>query len=184
MTVNFPLTGEPLGLDLLNTRPVGAGDLIADPAGLGAWLAVQTGRVTPVDGVGAAEVAAVHAVREAAGPALAAARRGERPPAGALRALNAAMAAAPAHRELVWGDGLAALPRRAATPARRLAAELAEAVAELLTGPRVGEVRECEGADCVLLFLPAHPRRRWCVASACGNRARVARYYARHGKAD
>ncbi|MFD9316079.1 ABATE domain-containing protein, partial [Streptomyces goshikiensis] len=81
MTVKFPLIGEPLGLDLLNTRPAGAGDLIADPAGLGAWLAVQAGRVAPVDGVGAAEVAAVHAVREAAGPALAAARRGERPPA-------------------------------------------------------------------------------------------------------
>ncbi|MBP0934648.1 CGNR zinc finger domain-containing protein [Streptomyces goshikiensis] len=182
MTVNFPLIGEPLALDLLNTRPAGAGDLIAGPVGLGEWLAAQAGRVAPLDGVGAAEVAAVHAVREAAGPALAAVRRGERPPAGALRALNAAMAAAPAHRELVWGEGLAAPERRAAAPALRLAAELAEAVAELLTDPRVGEVRECEGADCVLLFLPANPRRRWCVASACGNRARVARYYARHGK--
>ncbi|MEW2136730.1 CGNR zinc finger domain-containing protein [Streptomyces sp. NPDC005409] len=43
-------------------------------------------------------------------------------------------------------------------------------------------VRACEAQDCVLLFLPAHPRRRWCVAPACGNRARVARYYARHKK--
>ncbi|MFJ7776100.1 CGNR zinc finger domain-containing protein [Streptomyces yangpuensis] len=53
-------------------------------------------------------------------------------------------------------------------------------MAELLTDPRVGQVRECEAHDCVLLFLPAHPRRRWCVAGVCGNRARVARYYARH----
>ncbi|WP_308289026.1 CGNR zinc finger domain-containing protein [Streptomyces erythrochromogenes] len=60
------------------------------------------------------------------------------------------------------------------------AAEPAEAVAELLTDPRAGQVRECEAPDCVLLFLPAHPRRRWCVAGVCGNRARVARYYARY----
>ncbi|MCJ1678965.1 CGNR zinc finger domain-containing protein [Streptomyces sp. APSN-46.1] len=184
MTVIFPLVGEPLALDLLNTRPAGVGDLIADPAGLAAWLAAQAGRVTPLPAVGAAEVAAVHAVREAAGPALAAVRRGARPPAGALRALNEALAAAPVHRELAWTaeSGLAVASRRAAAPPRRLAAELAEAVADLLADPRVGEVRECEGADCVLLFLPAHPRRRWCVASACGNRARVARYYARHAK--
>ncbi|NGN66182.1 hypothetical protein G5C51_20070, partial [Streptomyces sp. A7024] len=29
----------------------------------------------------------------------------------------------------------------------------------------------------------SHPRRRWCSATRCGNRARVARYYERH-KAD
>ncbi|WP_374774334.1 CGNR zinc finger domain-containing protein [Streptomyces sp. NBC_01310] len=183
MTVTFPLTGEPLALDLLNTRTA-EGDLVADPAGLAAWLAepAQAGRLTPLGAVGAAEVAAVLAVREAARPALAAARSGERPPAEALRVLNGALSAAPSHRVLDWTreGGLTAAAHRPADPARRLAAELAEAVAELLAGPRVGEVRECEAHDCVLLFLPAHPRRRWCVASVCGNRARVARYYARH----
>ncbi|MBW5486903.1 CGNR zinc finger domain-containing protein, partial [Streptomyces bambusae] len=95
--------------------------------------------------------------------------------------LNAALAAAPAHRELAWtADGPAVTVHRAGTPAGRLAAELAEAAVDLLADPRVADVRECEGADCVLLFLPAHPRRRWCVAAVCGNRARVARYYARH----
>ncbi|MFG2293703.1 CGNR zinc finger domain-containing protein [Streptomyces sp. NPDC048603] len=179
--VAFPLLGEPLALDLLNTRPAAAGDLIAGPAGLAAWLREQSGRLTAVAEVGAAELAAVHAVREAADGALCAAVRGERPPAGALDALNAALAAAPVHRELAWTEvGLTAEPARAGTPAERLGAELAEAVAELLTDPRVTSVRACEAADCVLLFLPAHPRRRWCVASACGNRARVARYYARH----
>lgn len=181
MTVTFPLTGEPLALDLLNTRTAEA-DLVADPAGLAAWLAAQAGRLTPVGEVGTAEVAAVRAVREAARPALEAARRGARPPADALRALNGALAAAPSHRELAWSAeaGLTAAAHRSAAPAGRLAAELAEAVAELLTDGRVSSVRACEAEDCVLLFLPAHPRRRWCVAAACGNRARVARYYARH----
>lgn len=178
----FPLTGEPLALDLLNTRPAGAGDLLADRAGLAAWLAVEGDRLGRVAEVGEAEVAAVHAVREAAGPLLEAARRGERPPDGPLDALNGILAAAPAHRELYWSalTGPMASPHREAAPAARLAAELAEAVVDLLTDPRVASVRACEAEDCVMLFLPAHPRRRWCVASACGNRARVARYYARH----
>ncbi|MFF3431622.1 CGNR zinc finger domain-containing protein [Streptomyces sp. NPDC002602] len=182
MTVNFPLIGEHLALDLLNTRPAD-GDLVAEPEGLTRWLAEESGRLGPVaGGVGEAEVVAVVEVREAARAALGAVRGGERPPVDALRVLNDALAGAPAHRELTWTDGagLTADRRRpTADPAARLAAELAEAVTDLLAGPRVGEVRECEGPGCVLLFLPAHPRRRWCVAGACGNRARVARHYAR-----
>ncbi|MER7733217.1 ABATE domain-containing protein [Streptomyces erythrochromogenes] len=179
--MTFPLIGEHLALDLLNTRTA-EGDLVARPADLAAWLAEQAGRLGPVELVGEAEVAAVREVREAARPALDAVRRGERPPAQALRVLNGALAAAPSHRVLAWSEdaGLGAAVRRAADPARRLAAELADAVAELLTDPRAGQVRECEAHDCLLLFLPAHPRRRWCVAGVCGNRARVARYYARH----
>ncbi|MFJ6797825.1 CGNR zinc finger domain-containing protein [Streptomyces sp. NPDC091268] len=181
----FPLLGEPLALDLVNTLPA-EGDLIADPAGLRAWLAAQAGRLGPGAEagaeVGAAEVAAVRAVREAARAAIEAVRSGERPPAGAVRELNGAMRAAPVHRELAWTDaeGLTAVPRRTGPAGRWLAAELADAVAELLTDPRVAQVRRCEGPGCVLLFLPANPRRRWCAAGVCGNRARVARHYARH----
>lgn len=178
--VSFPLVGEPLALDLLN-----AGELLDAPGGLAAWIGEQAGRLEPVGDVGEAEVSAVRAVREAAGPVLDAVRRGGPPPDGALRALNGFLAAAPSHTELAWTDGagLTAAPRRTAGPARRLAAELAQAVAELATDPRVTSVRRCEAEGCVLLFLPAHPRRRWCVASVCGNRARVARYYARHKEA-
>ena len=32
---------------------------------------------------------------------------------------------------------------------------------------------------CVLYFIKDHPRREWC-STACGNRARAARHYARH----
>ncbi|WP_329384622.1 ABATE domain-containing protein [Streptomyces sp. NBC_01351] len=177
----FPLTGEHLALDLLNTRTA-LGDLVADPAGLAAWLAEQEGRLAPVGEVGEAEVEAVLGVREAARAVFDAVRGGERPPADELGALNGALAGAPAHYELAWSEagGPTAVSRRAGGSARRLAAELAEAVVDLLTGPRWESVRACEGEGCRLLFLPAHPRRRWCVASVCGNRARVARYYARH----
>ncbi|MEU3899131.1 CGNR zinc finger domain-containing protein [Streptomyces sp. NPDC045251] len=32
----------------------------------------------------------------------------------------------------------------------------------------VARVRACEAEDCVLLFLPQHPRRRWCSAGRPG----------------
>ncbi|MFD7028084.1 CGNR zinc finger domain-containing protein [Streptomyces sp. NPDC059917] len=188
MTVTFPLLGEPLALDLVNTSTPAVGDLIADPAGLAAWLDAQPGRLTPLAAPATgAELARVHAVRGAAREALEAVRRGEEPPVGALRVLNEALAAAPAHRELGWtpaGGLTAAVRLRATDPGRRLAAELAGAVADLLTDPRVADVRGCEGVECALLFLPANPRRRWCVAALCGNRARVARHYARHTKGE
>ena len=61
-----------------------------------------------------------------------------------------------------------------------LLAQLAEAAATLLASPAIGLVRRCEEPGCRLLFLCAHPRRRWCSPATCGNRARVARYYQLH----
>ncbi|MEV0195190.1 CGNR zinc finger domain-containing protein [Nonomuraea sp. NPDC050691] len=198
-----PLTGEPLALDLVNTRPRlpdGPADLLATPADLAGWLAAQADRL---DGAGVLEagadasrawealtvddLAAVHAVRDHVTAAISHVRKGERPPGDALDGLNRAQRAAPAIRELTW-DGeardaagaVAATPRRSGPLGVRLAAWLAEAAAGLLSDPGVGCVRECEADDCVMLFLPAHPRRRWCSAARCGNRARVARYYQRH----
>ncbi|MEU6410975.1 CGNR zinc finger domain-containing protein [Microbispora sp. NPDC046933] len=193
-----PLTGEALALDLVNTRPHtpdGPVDLIAGVEGLRAWLGLQAGRLAgalPEGGEAsltdhdlAAAVSAVHEVRQHAAAAIDQARRGLRPPDDALRGLNRAQRAAPAIRALVW-DGVAvtAAPHRDGPPGDRLAAVLAEAVADLLTDPAVTTVRECAADDCVMLFLPAHPRRRWCSAARCGNRARVARHYRRHRAPD
>ncbi|GGO29306.1 hypothetical protein GCM10010116_58740 [Microbispora rosea subsp. aerata] len=193
MTDLVPLTGEPLALDLVNTRPRTSGgpvDLIATVEGLRGWLNLQAGRLAgalPEDGEPpltdddlAAALAPVHEVREHAAAAIDRARRGLPPPRDALRALNRAQRAAPAVRVLAWdGAAVTAAPRRDGPPGVRLAAALAEAVADLLTDPAVTTVRQCEADDCVMLFLPAHPRRRWCSAARCGNRARVARHYRR-----
>ncbi|PZF93827.1 CGNR zinc finger domain-containing protein [Micromonospora deserti] len=179
------LTGEPLALDLVNTRPA-AGDLLAAPDDLRAWLSLQADRFGEARELAAAElavaeVAAVRAVREHVARALDRVRRGERPPAADLAALNRAQRDAPAVAELAWnGTALTVTRRRTGPPGERLAAWLAEAAAELLADPAVSKVRQCEADDCVLLFLPAHPRRRWCSAERCGNRVRVARHYRRH----
>lgn len=179
--VEFPLTGELLALDLVNTRPHTPGgpvDLLATPEGLRDWLAVQADRL-PVEVRPERVRAAVLSVRELAAAAIGAVRQGAAPPARVLAELTAAQREAPAYQALSWADGVVLTRRREGPAERRVAAELAEAVAELLAGP-VDRVRECESEDCVLLFLPAHPKRRWCSAQRCGNRARVARYYQRH----
>jgi predicted RNA-binding Zn ribbon-like protein len=98
-----------------------------------------------------------------------------------LRVLNTAMRAAPSYHELAArpASGVVSQLRRDGPLRARLAAVLAEAAVELLTDPAVTTVRACEAPCCTLLFLPAHPRRRWCAANRCGNRSRVARYYQR-----
>ncbi|MFE5022564.1 CGNR zinc finger domain-containing protein [Streptomyces sp. NPDC056656] len=188
MSDGEPLTGEPLALDLVNTRPTGPdgrpADLIDTPRRLAVWLDLEGdrlpesfGRATPsVD-----DLAAVHAVRAHIEATLRAVTDGKAPPVSALRALTEAQRLAPAVRELAWdGAAVTAAPRRTGSLGVRLAAHLAESAADLLTDPGIARVRQCEAEDCVLLFLPAHPRRRWCSAARCGNRARVARYYRRH----
>ncbi|MEU1185951.1 ABATE domain-containing protein [Streptomyces sp. NPDC005820] len=177
-----PLTGEPLALDLVNTLSA-AGDLLTTPRDLLAWWELEADRLpeaVPAE-VGAADLDAVRGVREPVARALDHVRRGERPPSADLEALNRAQRAAPAIDELVWdGAAVAVGRRRDGAPGVRLAACLAEAAAHLLADPAVTGIRKCEADDCVMLFLPTHPRRRWCSATRCGNRMRVARHYQRH----
>jgi predicted RNA-binding Zn ribbon-like protein len=180
-----PLVGEPLALDLVNTRPA-AGDLLAAPGDLRAWLDLQADRFPEARdfaaaGPSAADLAAVRDLRDHTSQALDHVRRGARPSEAALEALNRVQRAAPSSIELAWdGGAVTASRRRTGSSAARLAAWLGEAAAELLADPAVVKVRQCEADDCVMLFLPVHPRRRWCSAARCGNRVRVARHYQRH----
>lgn len=180
---SVPLVGEPLALDLVNTRarrPDGGElDLLETSEAFEAWLDAQRDRLTPPSG--AVDLDAVRDLREHVASAVDDARRGAQPPARSLRALTAAQRAAPAYRRLRWdGTAVTARPERDGSPTGRLLAELAESASELLADPAVRTIRQCEAPDCRLLFLPAHPRRRWCSPASCGNRVRVARYYRRH----
>ncbi len=184
-----PFTGEPLALDLINTRPVtpdGPVDLLATVDDLRTWLVLQGDRLPAVTEaelgtVTAADLAPLHVVRDHIATAISCVRLGTTPPAGTIKGLNAAMRAAPAIRTLENdGGALITSTHRQGPVVVRLAAHLAEAAADLLADPSAARIRECEAEDCVMLFLPASARRRWCSASRCGNRVRVARYYAKH----
>lgn len=178
-----PLTGEPLALDLLNTRankPDGEIDLLDHPDTFQQWLSAQAalGRLTPTE---TPDLAAVRALRAHIETAVEHVRHAKAPPQSAVRVLEEAQRAAPPYRTLVWDGGtLTAVVRRAGDGRAQLLAELAEAAVDLLADPAIAKVRGCEGPNCRLLFLPAHPRRRWCSPALCGNRVRVARHYQRH----
>jgi predicted RNA-binding Zn ribbon-like protein len=181
--VTIPLVGEPLAVDFVNTvvqPPIGAErDLLADPDSFRAWLDEEGDRLDAPGGE--VDLAALRDLRVHVARALDAARRGRRPDAASLAALTAAQRAAPAYRVLRWDrTQVTGRVHRDADATASLLAVLAEAATDLLTDPAVKKLRQCEGPGCRLLFLPTHPRRRWCSPALCGNRVRVARYYQRH----
>ena len=177
-----PLTGEPLALDLVNTvasPPGGQVDLLESADDLRAWLAAERDRLDITDGQ--IDLSAVRALRAHISGAVEAARASTPPPPEALRAITDAQRNASAYRELGWnGQAITVTTRRPGNATTVLLAQLAEAAVTLLASPGIGLVRRCEGPGCRMLFLPAHPRRRWCSPATCGNRARVARYYQLH----
>lgn len=190
MSSPAPLVGEHLALDLVNTRVRLPSwdelDLLDTVAALRHWIGCEEDRLPATVTASAATITradldAVRAVREHTAAAVACARSGTAPPPGALRGLNEAQREAPMFRELRWEGGVVTATERREGPAGvRLAAHLADAAASLLTDPKVTTIRQCEAEFCVVQFLPANPRRRWCSARICGNRARVARHYQRH----
>jgi len=187
ITPHFPLLGEPLSLDLVNTRIRSGGtdvDLLDAPAALATWLAAESGRLSWSGVVSAADLRAVRTLRDAIAALLSARRVGARPRPAAVTMVNAALSASAPAARLVWtAAGPRAARRTAALQRDALLYALAMDAVSLMTGPDAARVRTCEHPDCVLQFLARNPRRRWCSASVCGNRARVARHYARHQKA-
>ncbi|MFF7637711.1 CGNR zinc finger domain-containing protein [Kitasatospora sp. NPDC008050] len=169
-----PLPGEPLSLDLLNTRWNSGGsprDLLDSVAGLATWLELNgLAERTTAD---RATLDAAHAARAAIARLV---DHGDGPEARA--ALNAVLAHGSIDRRLgpdgpvdqVRTDDPAWLPAwQAAADYLRLLAEAPE------------RIRSCAHPDCVLHFhdISKNGTRRWCSMASCGNRAKASRHYAR-----
>ncbi|TXS55177.1 CGNR zinc finger domain-containing protein [Streptomyces sp. t39] len=168
-----PLTGEPVSLDLLNTRWVHDGelrDLLTSAAGLRIWLAAHglAGRFTAdaatlehtltardalaslVDGGGTDAVARVDAVLG----------RGR---------IRATLTAEGPGEETEFED-----------PSWGPAWIAARGHLDLLrTAP--DRIRACAHESCVLHFFDTsrNGTRRWCSMAICGNRAKASRHWAR-----
>ncbi|MGK5630583.1 CGNR zinc finger domain-containing protein [Streptomyces sp. URMC 123] len=152
------------------------------PERLRAWLRgaglVPPG--TPLDDTGLEWLVRFRALRELLHRVIRAELTG-RAAAADIARLNAVAAAAapPAPCAVRAADG--SLVRAFATGpgcAGLLAAVARDAV-ELLTDPVArGQLRQCEGDSCSLLYLDTSRgrRRRWCSSEVCGNRERVARH--------
>ncbi|WP_377270308.1 CGNR zinc finger domain-containing protein [Peterkaempfera sp. SMS 1(5)a] len=171
-----PLIGEPLSLDLLNTRWRGTAepnDLLKDRAGYEIWLssAGLADRCT-ADGV---SLAATRIAREALA---AAAAEPAAPPPAATEELNEVLRHGRLRRELTPQGPADTL--EVDSPAW-LAAWLA--VDDFLTLLRRSpdRIRSCADPDCILFFFDdsQNGRRRWHSMASCGNRAKAARHYAR-----
>jgi predicted RNA-binding Zn ribbon-like protein len=71
--------------------------------------------------------------------------------------------------ELTWAAGN---PRAMLWP-------VAQAAAELLTGPDLGRVKRCAGCPWLFLDRSKNSSRRWCDMNDCGTNAKIQRYVAR-----
>jgi predicted RNA-binding Zn ribbon-like protein len=171
-----PLTGEPLSLELLNTRWRSGGsirDLLAEEGGLALWLGA-TGLAERCP----ATEASLAALRQAREALTAAVGTPSAPTPQARAALNAVLAHARLRRELT-----------ASGPASRvevqdpswLAAWLAVDDYLALLGDTPDRIRRCADEQCVLHFFDTsqNGRRRWCSMATCGNRNKASRHYAR-----
>ncbi|BAN32307.1 hypothetical protein BB737_04180 [Mycobacterium avium subsp. hominissuis] len=180
----FPMGGEPsISVDLADTlvtvtQP--ATDLLSDPDQLRRWWQLQESRLPP--GAPIPDPTATRRLRHAVRDAFDAHLEHRVPPTESLDDINAAAAAAPVSTRL---DLIATELQRSVrwhveyggNPA--LAATATDAIT-VLTDPRYrDQLRRCANPDCSMLFLATNPRRSWCTANICGNRARVARHYHR-----
>lgn len=97
-----------------------------------------------------------------------------------LDALNAfAAPAPPAVRAVPGRDGALVRVAAAEPDCTALLSVVARDAVDLLTDPVArGQLRECEGDSCSLVYLDTSRgrRRRWCSSGVCGNRERVARH--------
>lgn len=168
-----PLTGEPLALDLLNTRWNQEGvvqDLLADVDGLGVWLESTglSGGYFPDSRMLRHTLQARDALRKAVD--------------GSLEEGAKAVDAVLEHgriRATLTAAGPGELPEFA-NPAWGPAWLAARNYLELLaTAP--DRIRGCDGHSCILHFFDTsrNGTRRWCSMAACGNRAKASRHYAR-----
>jgi len=190
----FPLVGNHLGLDFVNTKIVESGvpkDLMEGVVDVAAWAVA----VKLLDLAKAKKLAKLWQEAKC---------RDEFEEVLRFRAVLHTMVEAIAHSEPVTGSTVHAInsqlrklngytevlrleegfTKRFAldirTPSHVLA-PVAEAAADLLCYGNPAYVKKCENPDCVLYFYDGtkNHSRRWCSMKACGNRTKVAAFYQR-----
>jgi predicted RNA-binding Zn ribbon-like protein len=164
-----PHIGEPLALDLLNTRWMSADgpqDLLADVEGLNCWLAANdlADRCEPDEKTRGALVSAREAIRRAVE---------QQSPDD----LNAVLERGRIRRTMADSGpaDVVEVPRTEWLPGWLAADNLLRLLSE---APE--RIKQCAHPHCILWFYDASKNgaRRWHSMAACGNRAKAARHYA------
>lgn len=178
----FPLYGGRVCLNLIATlgkRYSSLVERLPDPEAAARWLVVA-GVVPdgPLPVVSRRQHERLIELREAAYRLVRAAMSGKTLP-GADSALvnDAALGAtfAPQLAARRAGKGVTWVARN---PFEAALTDLARDAVELVGGPRVSRIKECERAECSRLFVDESQsgRRRWCSMERCGNLAKIAGY--------
>jgi predicted RNA-binding Zn ribbon-like protein len=180
--------GQPLAVDLANTvvetKPGVYRDLLVTREQFAGWLVAQGDRVGAPDGL-TESLADFRALRDSIRKLFFAVVGGNRLPQSAVAVVNAASGAAPKYAQLDTSDrshpkavSFSATEQRPSA----LLAEVARSAIEIVGGADRSRLRVCGAPSCGMFFLGTGPRQTWC-SKACGNRARVARHYARRLRA-
>jgi predicted RNA-binding Zn ribbon-like protein len=167
-----------LSLDFVATlgaRHGGPLERLGSPEDLEDWLTTADllGGIGPSATPTDVQLADARQLREATFRVVTAGRLGHVPATEDVDVINRGTCGAGAALQI--GPALSAV-RLAADPVAVAITELARASVELVTGPELSRVRQCDG--CSLLFLDrSRPgQRRWCSMGSCGNRSKTARY--------
>ncbi len=169
---------DALAVRFANTRYAVRGeprDAIATATALRDWLVAHDLPGSPTRD----DVAVFRDLRDCLRRLLRSVVTGSRPDPADVTTLNTFAASAPRWPELVTATtGLEVRERSSATWRDDALAAVARSAAEVVTAPRRDRLRACQGPGCVQFFEQTGRHRAWCSAG-CGNRARVARHYAR-----
>ncbi len=175
--------GDRLAIDVANTvrrRGWRYIELITSPAGLGAWLEHERGRLAIPAQVDPVLMSRFLAIRDQVLRLLRAAAGGTALPAADVHAINELAAAAPTVRLLGTEPGQhITRPVTRADQATRFCADIAAATIDLLTGPDAAAVALCDAPGCGQLYLRGRPNQQWCNPH-CGTRARSQRHAERN----
>jgi predicted RNA-binding Zn ribbon-like protein len=176
------LADPQLAVDLLCTLRHNGEELIdqlTEPSAARIWLHERLG--AGAGELGDADLVEVVRFRDQLRTLFTAVVDGATPPPQIVAQVNAAAAQAPTTLQAVWdSDGEIQVERTVAADGPPLVhGELGRAALALLIDEHRDRLRLCRAPRCVLFFLKEHPLQEWCSPS-CGNRARVARHFARH----
>jgi predicted RNA-binding Zn ribbon-like protein len=180
--MDYPRRGLPLPLELVNTLFARAGqpcDALERPEDLHAWLSAHAERLPTLPQTSTpADVERFRALRAALRRIFSAVAEATLPSSEDIAVLNATGAAAPLFARLDWDRRPRITVIATADAVTSALGAVAHDAIQLLGGPNLQLITRCQAPGCVLFFLREPRRRHWCSA-ACGNRARVARHYAR-----
>ncbi|MER5184147.1 ABATE domain-containing protein [Streptomyces sp. NPDC002896] len=153
----------------------GGYERLRTPADLARWY-VEAGLLDDAVPVTEAGLTRARTAREAVYRAAKALIAGRSPDPADEETLNAAAAEPPLIPRMRGRAATLAVPAAGAEGAAL--STLARDAIELFTGPEAERMRECESAECSLLFvdLSRPGKRRWCSSTACGGKERAANY--------